>query len=104
MLPHFDSIYRLLGGTRDPYFIPPDHLNHFNTLSLSRVSEKYGLRVVKVSTTSEFKNDVITRRVAFPGSLAPAVRGLTTCISTSLDWGTWALGIGSVLIFHARKE
>jgi SAM-dependent methyltransferase len=104
MAPHFDSIYRLLGGTRDPYFIPPDHLNHFNVRSLSRLSERFGLWVVKVETTSEFKNDVITKRLAFPKPLVPAMRGVTTGISKVLDWGTWALGIGSVMNFYARKE
>jgi SAM-dependent methyltransferase len=103
MLPHFDSIYRLLGGVRDPYFIPPDHLNHFNRRSLSSLSQKFGLRVVKVDTTSEFKNDVITKRISFPTPIAPAVRGLTACVSATLDWTTWALGIGSVLVFYARK-
>ena len=42
MVPHFDSIYRHLGGTRDPYFIPPDHLNHFNRKSLGNLSEQFG--------------------------------------------------------------
>jgi SAM-dependent methyltransferase len=104
MLPHFDSIYRYLGGPRDPYFIPPDHLNHFNAKSLGLVSEKFGMRTVKVETTSEFKNDVVTKRVKFPGALVPVVKGMTSAASAVLDWGTWAVGIGSVMNFYARKE
>ncbi|MDP9173326.1 MAG: class I SAM-dependent methyltransferase [Planctomycetota bacterium] len=104
MLPHFDSIYRYLGGTRDPYFVPPEHLNHFNVRSLSRLCEQFGMKVVRLETASGFKNDVLVKRVALPAPLVPVVRGLTSAASALLDWTTWAGGIGSVLILHARKK
>jgi SAM-dependent methyltransferase len=104
MLPQFDSIYRYLGGTRDPYFIPPEHLNHFNAACLNRLCANFGLHEVRRATTTRFPNNVITKRVHFPGPIAPIVRAMTAVASTVLDWGTSAAGIGSVLIFHAVKE
>jgi 2-polyprenyl-3-methyl-5-hydroxy-6-metoxy-1,4-benzoquinol methylase len=104
MLPNFNSIYRYVGGTRDPFFIPPDHLNHFNAKSLSWLCASLGLREVDRATTTQFPSNVITKRLRLPGPIVPAVRALTTAASTVLDWGTSATGIGSVLIFHAIKE
>ena len=104
MLPHFNSIYRYLASTRDPYFIPPEHLNHFNAKSLSQLCATFNLRTIHHTTTTRFPNNVITKRVNFPGPIVPAVRAMTTAASTLLDWGTSMTGIGSVLIFHAAKQ
>jgi len=104
MLPNFNSIYRYVAGTRDPYFIPPDHLNHFNATSLSRLCASLGLREVHHATTTRFPSNVITKRLRLRGPIAPAVKALTAVASSVLDWGTSVTGIGSVLVFHAIKE
>jgi SAM-dependent methyltransferase len=104
MVPHLDSIYRYLGGTRDPYFIPPEHLNHFNERSLGRLCERSGLKCEWGETVSGFGDEVITKRVRLPKMLVRPVKGLTAMASEMLNWGTWAVGIGSVLNFHARKK
>jgi SAM-dependent methyltransferase len=104
MLPNFNSIYRYVVGTRDPFFIPPDHLNHFNATSLSRLCASLGLREVHHATTTRFPSNVISKRLRLPGPIVPAVRAMTAAASSVLDWGTSMTGIGSVLIFHAIKE
>ena len=104
MLPNFNSIYRYVAGTRDPFFIPPDHLNHFNAKSLGRLCASLGLREVHHATTTRFPSNVITKRLRLPGPIVPVVRAMTATASSVLDWGTSMTGIGSVLIFHAIKE
>jgi len=104
MLPNFNSIYRYVGGTRDPYFIPPDHLNHFNAKSLAQLCASLGLREIHRATTTQFPSNMITKCLRLPAPIVPAVNALTTAASSVLDWGTGATGIGSVLIFHAVKE
>jgi 2-polyprenyl-3-methyl-5-hydroxy-6-metoxy-1,4-benzoquinol methylase len=77
-LPNFDSIFRRLLGTRDPFFIPPEHLNYFNRRSLARLCEKHGLRVAAMQDNTQLPRDLFARRA--PRLLrAPAeAMGMTT--------------------------
>jgi 2-polyprenyl-3-methyl-5-hydroxy-6-metoxy-1,4-benzoquinol methylase len=104
MLPHLDSIYRRLGGVRDPYFIPPEHLNHFNRQSLSRLCARFGLRQARAHTEGKFKDNVITKRVKLPQVLKPVVRVATAAASNLVLLATRSTNTGAVLVFHAIKE
>jgi SAM-dependent methyltransferase len=102
MLPHFNSIYRLIAGTKDRYFFPPEHLNHFNAASLSTLANRHGLPPVSHYTEGRFGDDIITRRlpwVPLPG----LVRRLTGLAGLTVESLTRATGTGAVLVFFARK-
>jgi SAM-dependent methyltransferase len=103
MLPHFNSVYRILAGTRDPYFFPPEHLNHFNRRSLGRKCADCGLAEAGWRTETMFPPDVITRRVAMPGFARGPVRRLAAAASAAANMLTSAAGCGHVLIAHYRK-
>lgn len=55
-LPNFAGVYRML-GQRDPFIIPPIHLNYFTRDSLDRMFTAAGLRAAKFCSNSQ----VITR-------------------------------------------
>jgi SAM-dependent methyltransferase len=67
LLPNFGGIYRLLGA-RDPYLIPPIHVNFFTAASLSRAMQSAGLEVVSMDSDSH-----IDRGGSWPRRIAAAV-------------------------------
>jgi len=58
-LPNFAGVYRLL-GRRDPFLIPPFHLNYFSPASLRRGFESAGLSPVRMRSSSELCTDNLT--------------------------------------------
>jgi hypothetical protein len=46
-LPNFNSMFRLVLGRRDPYIIPPEHLNFFSTGNLKALLSKHGFKVIR---------------------------------------------------------
>ena len=104
LLPHFNSIYRLVGGTVDPYFFPPEHLNHFNRRSLGRVAESVGLTPVRWRTLGDFPSDVITKRVRLPRPVAAAVRTATAAAGFAVDHATRLTGTGPILWMLAVRR
>jgi SAM-dependent methyltransferase len=103
MTPHFDSIYRRIGGTRDPYFCPPEHLNHFNRRSLGRLCERCALATEKTYSAGRFPADAISRRVRLPGIISDAVKFATAGASIAVENLTRVTGTGAVLIHFAKK-
>lgn len=55
-LPNFTGLYRLL-GRRDPFLIPPFHLNYFSGESLSRAFTLAGLQPVRLCSSSELRTE-----------------------------------------------
>jgi 2-polyprenyl-3-methyl-5-hydroxy-6-metoxy-1,4-benzoquinol methylase len=53
-VPNFAGLYHLF-GTRDPFIIPPRHLNYFTPRSLRMAMEQAGLRVIKMDSRSRIK-------------------------------------------------
>ncbi len=104
MTPHLDSIYRIIGGTRDPYFSPPEHLNHFNRSSLLTVCQRFGLAKEKTYSEGRFPADAITRRVLLPKIISNAVRLATAGASIAVENLTRLTGTGAVLIHFAKKS
>jgi SAM-dependent methyltransferase len=103
MLPHFNSVYRFLVGTGDPYFFPPEHLNHFNRRSLSRECGQCGLVEADWRTETRFPDDVVTKRVPMPNMIRGPVRRLTGIASAITNRITAAAGCGHVIIAHYKK-
>jgi SAM-dependent methyltransferase len=79
LLPNLDSIYRRLVGTRDPFFIPPTHLNHFNPASLARLCRSAGLRVLESRDYFALPRDVLSKRVKW-NPAKPLAEGMTAVI------------------------
>jgi len=104
MLPHFDSLWRYLWGTGDPYFIPPDHLNHFTARSLDRVCDRFGLKTAKAYSETRLPEDVVSKRLPAGSVLRPVVRAATRAGSVVLDGATRIMGMGSVLIHYGVKR
>ncbi|MGD0462675.1 MAG: class I SAM-dependent methyltransferase [Tepidisphaeraceae bacterium] len=104
MLPHFNSVYRFLVGTGDPYFFPPEHLNHFNRRSLGRQCTDCGLLEAGCRTETSFPSDVITKRVPMPNIIRWPVQRLTAIASAMAGRVTSATGCGHVLIAHYKKR
>ena len=69
-LPNFAGVYRVL-GERDPFIIPPIHLNYFTRDSLDRMFRAAGLKAVRFDSASE----VITRHPTKRFSLKRRVLG-----------------------------
>lgn len=53
-LPNAGSIYTKILGERDPYVIPPAHLNYFTPGSLSLLMQQCGFEVLRSETLSRF--------------------------------------------------
>ncbi|MFN4244384.1 MAG: class I SAM-dependent methyltransferase [Tepidisphaerales bacterium] len=64
LLPNFGGLYRLLGA-RDPYLIPPVHVNYFTAASLRRSFQLAGLSPVRIDTDTHIPfSGGLKRRVA----------------------------------------
>lgn len=50
-VPNFGGVYHLL-GSRDPFIIPPRHLNYFTPRSLRMAAEEAGLEVLQMDSRS----------------------------------------------------
>ena len=103
-LPHFNSLYRLLGGTRDPYFFPPEHLNHFDRRSLGHLLRSCGLTPARSWTHGGLPADAVTKRLSLPAAVAAAVRAATACVGFAVDSTTRLTGTGPVLSMLAVKR
>ena len=80
-LPNFGGVYRVL-GERDPFIIPPIHLNYFTRDSLERMFGAAGLRAVKFRSSSQLPTRLPTREF----SLKRRVAGhLWNAVSVVLD-------------------
>lgn len=65
--PNFAGLYRLL-GSRDPFLIPPFHLNYFSPASLRLALERAGLHTARIDSISDLDTPPTTptlRRAAF---------------------------------------
>ena len=102
-LPNFDSVWRRLAGTRDPYFIPPEHLNHFNRRSLRRVCEQCGLHVERIAEIPSLPDDVLSKRLPMRPALGPIVEPITAGVRCVFGAATGLLHCGIMLHVYAVK-
>ncbi len=62
-VPNFASFLATALKIKDPFVIPPDHLNYFNGRALSRLVEKSGFEVLRIETVSRVRPDILTTRL-----------------------------------------
>lgn len=62
-LPNFAALSADLMGARDPYLIPPAHLNYFTPRSLAHLLEQTGWAPERRTTVSRFPARTFTRRL-----------------------------------------
>jgi SAM-dependent methyltransferase len=73
-LPNFGSIFTDALKERDPYVIPPAHLNYFSSRSLSGLVERNGFEVLQVETFTRIPRRSFDRRVGkMLGGLAHSI-------------------------------
>jgi hypothetical protein len=102
LLPGFDSIYRVLLGTRDPYFTPPVHLNHFNCRSLGDLCRRAGLEIVENTDYHDVPRDIVAKRL--PKLVRPAVEAATAVGAALGTWLVTLAGAGAFVRCVARKR
>jgi 2-polyprenyl-3-methyl-5-hydroxy-6-metoxy-1,4-benzoquinol methylase len=78
-LPNFGGVYRVL-GERDPFIIPPIHLNYFTRDSLNRMFNAAGLRAVKFGSSSQVNTRHPTRRFSAKRRIGGAVWNLASVL------------------------
>ncbi len=76
-LPNFTGVYRLL-GTRDPFLIPPIHLNYFTNRSLREAMERAGVRPIETASRSTVAGSGIAHKLwnSVARALDPTTRGI----------------------------
>ncbi len=103
-LPHLNSLWRRIGGARDPYFVPPEHLNHFTDRALTGLCERVGLGRVESHSATQLPPELLVRKLRPPEVIRPVVRGAGAVGSAVLSGLTRATNTGAVLVFHAIKR
>lgn len=61
--PNFSGFISKLLGKRDPYIIPPEHLNFFTKRGLSRLFKLTGFRVIKLNTFGYLTENGLNRTI-----------------------------------------
>jgi 2-polyprenyl-3-methyl-5-hydroxy-6-metoxy-1,4-benzoquinol methylase len=100
-LPNFDSIFRRLLATRDPFFIPPEHLNYFNRRSLARLCERHGLRVAEIQDNTQLPRDLFARRL--PKALRVPAEGVGKLTHHAVNAVTSIVRCGMFVSVYAVK-
>jgi 2-polyprenyl-3-methyl-5-hydroxy-6-metoxy-1,4-benzoquinol methylase len=100
-LPNFDSIFRRLLAMRDPFFIPPEHLNYFNRRSLSRLCEKHGLRVAEMQDNTQLPRDLLAKRL--PKALRVPGEAMGVIMHHAVNAATSITRCGMFLSVYAVK-
>jgi len=95
-VPNFGGVYRLLGA-RDPFIIPPIHLNFFTPASLRLAFEKAGLTVLKVRS---FNRISLNRGRGVKGAIKKAIEAGWNATS----WITDGTARGIVLQVLGRRN
>jgi SAM-dependent methyltransferase len=67
-LPNFGGVYRFLGA-RDPFIIPPVHLQYFTPSSMRRALERSGLQVIRMESRSGVTLTPVDRPLSFRSKL-----------------------------------
>lgn len=99
-LPNFGSIFRRVMQEREPYIIPPYHLNYFTARSMTMLLERHGFGVLRQHTVSRLPFGKIFGRMGVPRTLLPALTGLGHLALSAMD----VARAGSVLNVYAGKR
>lgn len=95
-LPNFDGIYRRLLGARDPFIVPPAHLNYFTPRSLRALLERHGFVVERLDWVSRVPRASLERRFKL---LAPIADVAARATLSLVD----AMRLGVILNAYAKR-
>jgi 2-polyprenyl-3-methyl-5-hydroxy-6-metoxy-1,4-benzoquinol methylase len=103
--PNFSGLVSKLLGNRDPFLIPPEHLNFFTKSGLKELIKANGFEVIRVNTFGFITDDGLTRTVTkyLPASLHP----LSFLIKPLINYAVRSLNIinnGLELEFYLRRS
>lgn len=99
-VPNYNSIFRKVFQSKDPFICPPAHLNFFSPKSLSQLLSKHGFKVCGVQYVSRIPKDSIQKRLARFGKILPNL------ISNSVPFilrGIDSLHLGMIINIYAKK-
>lgn len=99
-LPNFASLTRRLLQEREPFIIPPAHLNYFAPGNLRHLLERHGFVVEEVQQISRIPRSAYARRLGFVGS--PGLRVIGGVVQASLGLID-AAQLGMMFDIYARK-
>lgn len=74
-VPNFASLFRLTMQEKDPYVIPPTHLNYFSPRNLQSALENTGFSVEKAYTISRLPPNLVARRIQVSSRTAALALG-----------------------------
>ncbi|MFK7941984.1 MAG: class I SAM-dependent methyltransferase [Paracoccaceae bacterium] len=95
-LPNFSALVSDLLGARDPYLIPPAHLNYFTPNSLASLMQQTGWQPIGRTTVSRFPVSTFTKR--FGGVAGKMAYQVARASLPVLD----GLGKGTMINIYAR--
>jgi len=90
-IPNFGGVYRFL-GERDPWIIPPVHLQYFTPGSMRRALESSGLSVIRIASRSSVTLDPVDRELSVKSKLVRRA------------WNALAIGLNQTargIVMHA---
>lgn len=90
-IPNFGGVYRFL-GERDPWIIPPVHLQFFTPGSMRRALDSSGLSAIRIASRSSVTLDPVDRRLSLKSKLIRRA------------WNTLAIGLNQTargIVMHA---
>lgn len=98
--PYFGSLAKQLLGKKEPYIIPPYHLNYFTKKSISLLLEKNGFQVLMFHTVARLPLKKIFTKYRVPGLLHKPLAKIGQGALSALDLLKW----GSIFNVYAKKN
>ena len=96
-LPNFNGIYRRVLGARDPFVVPPAHLNYFTPRSLRTLLKRHGLTTTRLDWVSRVPASSLERRFK---ALAPVANITARATFALVD----AMRLGVILNAYAKRR
>lgn len=99
-VPNYNSIFRKVLQSKDPFICPPAHLNFFSLKSLSQLLSKHGFKIYNVQYVSRIPKDSIKNRLARFGKILPNLIGNSVPLMLKvID----SLHLGMFINIYAKK-
>ena len=97
-LPNFGSIFKKVMREKEPFIIPPYHLNYFTKKSLSQLLKRNGFEIIEYKTISRLPFKKIFSK--FPAPVVSIFSILGNFVLKVIDF----LSMGSIINVYARKK
>ena len=97
-LPNFGSIFKKVMHEKEPFIIPPYHLNYFTKKSLSQLLERNGFDIIEYKTISRLPFKKIFSK--FPTPVVSVLTILGNIVLKVIDF----LSMGAIINVYARKK